>query len=173
MTSLQTFISMFDTFLSELCETFPENKSFQTYYDKYDLLKSSNPRAVLNLFVEQVEPHAQYLYDKNDEIITQEQVPFLKELNFKVCWEAETTSNATKEAIWAHLTSLYFFATTIGKIPEGLMNNIEALAHEYAGQMGEADMSSMMNPEHMLKNMQSLLNCNPGAPTKKSRRIRN
>jgi len=156
MTSLQTFISMLDTFLKELSETFPTNKSLGAYVIKFDLLKKSNPRGVLNLFVEHTTPYATLINSKDETLFTQDMVPFLKEMNFKASWENESTTDGTKSAIWAHLTSLQFFATTISSIPEGLMNNIELLAQQYAGQLQESPMS--MDPASLMENMQNMMN---------------
>ena len=156
MTSLQTFITMFETFLNELSETFPENKGISSYVVKFEILKKSNPRSLLNMFVEHTKPYANYINDKDESLFIDELVPFLKDMGFKECWEHDTTSENTKNAIWAHLASLHFFATTIAAIPEGLMNNIEMLAQQYAGQLSESPTMNM-NPNVLMENMQQMM----------------
>ena len=148
---------MFDQFLCELKEAFPNHKKIQTYYVKFDLLKTSNPKSVLNLFVEHVKPHANAIMEKDESIILDDSIPLVVDLQLKELWTADSTSNRTKEAIWAHLSSLYFFATTISSIPDGLMENIESLAKQYASEM---DDSATMDPGMLMKsmgNMQSML----------------
>ena len=147
---------MFETFLNELSETFPENNAISSYVLKFDILKKSNPRSLLNMFIEHTSPYSSYINDKDDSIFKDELVPFLKDMKFKECWEKETTSENTKNAIWAHLSSLMFFATTIASIPEGLMNNIELLAQQYAGQMSESPTMNI-NPNILMENMQQMM----------------
>lgn len=155
--SVSTFITMFDQFLCELKEAFPDHKKIQTYYVKFDLLKTTNPKSVLKLFIEHVQPHADAIMEKDESVILNDSIPLVVDLKLKELWTADSTSNRTKDAIWAHLSSLYFFASTISSIPDGLMENIESLAKQYASEM---DDSATMDPSMLMKsmgNMQSML----------------
>jgi hypothetical protein len=155
--SISTFITMFDQFLSELNDSFPDHKKIQSYYTKFDLLKKTNPRSILNMFVEHTKPYATAIMDKDESLFMNDEVPLIVELQLKKLWTDESTSAATKDAIWAHLSSLYFFASTISSIPDGLMENIESLAKQYASEM---DDSTAMDPTMLMKsmsNMQSML----------------
>lgn len=155
--SVSTFITMFDQFLIELKETFPEHKKITSYYTKFDLLKKTNPKSILNLFIEHTKPYANDIMDKNESIFLNEEIPLVVEMNLKSLWTDTNTTDATKNAIWAHLSSLYFFASTITSIPDGLMENIEALAKQYASDVNTTDsMDSTMLMKSM-SNMQSLL----------------
>ena len=162
---------MFDTFLSELSQTFPTHTPLKVYMTKFEVLKKSNPRAVLNKFIEHITPYGEYIQNRDETVFQQEIVPFLKEISFKECWESADANEETKNAIWSHLSSLYFFATTIATIPEGLMTNIEALAREYAGQMEGNETPFMMNPNTVMQNMQTMLETQMKSPGNKKNRM--
>jgi hypothetical protein len=161
MSTLGTFIQMFETFVNELVQTYPDHEGFRSYQMKLDVLKKANPRKVLQVFMEHVQPYSEEIQRKDEAVIIENKVKFLQELQFCECWKHPNTTAETKEAIWSHLSSLLFFGTTISQIPEGLMNNIEALAEQYVNQMdlnGCATNAMAMDPEKMMENMQNMMN---------------
>ena len=151
--SLSTFITMFDQFLCELKDTFPNYKKISAYQTKLDLLRKTNPKAILNLFMEHTAPHSDAIMSKDECFILDGSVKWVVDLQLKELWESDEMSPSTKDAIWAHLQSLYFFANTISTIPDGLMTNIEALAQQYAGEM---DGAGSIDPVQLMKSMSSM-----------------
>ena len=155
MSSLSTFVNMFEQFLSELMDTFPDKAEIKSYNTKFDILKKSNPKKLLNLFIEHVGPWSDAIYNKDETLILDDKIPFLMDMKFKDIWTSNTCTDSTKNAIWAHLSSLYFFASTISSIPDGLMDNIEKLAQEYATQM-KGNSVNDINPSMLIQNMQNM-----------------
>lgn len=158
MNSVGTFIQMFDNFLGELTETFPDNKALSSCVKKYDLFKDTNQRKVLDVFVATMHPYHDLIINKNDTLMTMEhaQGSLLKDMDINGVWNSDDCSTATKEAIWAHISSLYMFATTINMIPSNLMSSIEQLAGQYASGMTEDSMKDL-KPELLMSNMQTLM----------------
>jgi hypothetical protein len=151
--SLSTFLTMFEQFLCELKDTFPSFKKISSYHTKFDLLRKTNPKSILTLFMEHTSPYSEAIMEKNESFIIDGSVKWVVDLQLKELWLSDEMTPVTKDAIWAHLSSLYFFANTISNIPEGLMNNIENLAKQYASEM---DVGSTMDPTQLMKSMSSM-----------------
>jgi hypothetical protein len=151
MSSVSTFISMFDHFLVDLETTFPEHKKFKSYRMKFDLLKDTNPRLVMSTFLDHVQPLSAYIQQKDESIIENESVQFLVDLDIKSLWISDEMTPNIKDAVWAHLATLLFFGSTISGIPDNVMQNIESLAQQYAGEM-DGD-GAGFNPALMMQSM--------------------
>lgn len=152
-TTIGGFISMMDQFIEELLITFPGETKIKVYKNSFDMLKKSNPRKVLSLFVDTVSPYTQQIMSKDESIMLDSSIPLNAELNLKGIWESPATTANTKEAIWAHLSTLLMFGTTIQNIPTGLMQGIEQLAQQYSGQMDE----NAIDPTMLLSGVQSMM----------------
>ena len=161
MSSVSTFISMFDHFLVDLETTFPEHKKFKSYRMKFDLLKDTNPRLVMSTFLDHVQPLSAYIQQKDESIIVNESVQFLVDLDIKSLWISDEMTPNIKDAVWAHLATLLFFGSTISGIPDNVMQNIESLAQQYAGEIDGVGagvnlalmMQSMSHMQDMMMNM--------------------
>ena len=158
MSSLSTFINMLEQFLDELSDTFPDHKPFQTYKTKFEILKKSNPKQLLCVFMEYVKPWQAELNAKNEQIIIENKVKFLEDIDFATVWNSNECNENTKNAIWAHLNTLLFFGGTISSIPDDLMGNIEKLAQQYATQMQGNEQINDMDPSMLIQNMQTMQN---------------
>jgi hypothetical protein len=150
--SLSTFLTMFDQFLCELKDTFPTFKKIASYHTKFDLLRKSNPKSILNLFMEHTAPYSDAIMSKDECFILDGSVQWVVDMQLKELWESDEMTPQAKEAIWAHLGSLFFFANTISTIPDGLMSNIESLAQQYASEMD----GGSMDPTQLMKSMSSM-----------------
>jgi hypothetical protein len=117
------------------------------------MLKKTNPRKVLGVFLEHVGPYSQQIMNKDETVMLDEAIPLNRELNLKAIWQAPGTTENTKEAIWAHLNTLLMFGTTIQSIPSGLMQGIEQLAQQYSGEMSE----NTLDPNMLLSGVQSMM----------------
>lgn len=152
--TLGTFITMMDQFIHEMIATFPDETKLRVYGNSFDMMKKSNPRKILNLFMESTGPYAQQIMNKDESILLDDTIPLVTELNLKHIWTSPMITDTTKDAIWAHLNTLLMFGTTISNIPAGLMQGIEKLAVDYAAQMGD---SPSMDPQMLMAGLQSMM----------------
>lgn len=151
MASLKTFLGLLDEFVNELIETFPNEKKLKTYQMKLETMKKSNPRMILDKFMETVGPCFQQIVNKDESIILDEKHELVKEMNLKELWLSPQVTPNTKDAIWAHLNTLCVFGTTINQIPSNMLENIEQMAEQCASTMQGGD------SENLLMGMQNLL----------------
>jgi hypothetical protein len=158
MTTLSTFITMMDQFLVELQETFPEETKIKVYYNSFELMKSNNPRKVLDTFMTKVSPYASMITSKDEKLFASG-VDILGDLDISKLWNSGISEN-TKNAIWAHLNTLYLFGTTLNVIPDNLMSSIEHLAQQYASQI-DPDQVNNIDPSALLAGVQGMLNNGP------------
>jgi hypothetical protein len=151
--TIGSFITMMEHFIDELALTFPSETKIKVYKNSFELLKKSNPRKILAVFMEHVGPYSEQIMNRDEALMLDASIPLNQELNLKSVWESPGITPNTKEAIWAHLNTLLMFGTTISNIPSGLMQGIEQLAHQYADQMGD----SMLDPSMLLSGVQSMM----------------
>ena len=151
MSSLSTFTNLMEQFLDELNHTFPDNKKIAVYKSNFELLKASNPRKLLDVFMSEVGPYSNYITSK-DESLFDLDIEINKKLGIKQIWTKDLC-NATKDAIWAHLNTLFVFGSTISMIPDNMMSSIEALAQQCASSMD----TSEQDPAMLMKGMQNML----------------
>jgi hypothetical protein len=147
-----------DEFLNELCETFPEEKKIKVYYNSFKTMKKVNSRQILEQFMKEASKHSDKIVNRDESYFLNSEAAFLKEINIQKWW-TDDLSNGTKDAIWQYLNTLYVLGTTISSIPNELLQTIESVAEQCAGQMGEnslggADMGSLMaGMQNMIGNM--------------------
>jgi hypothetical protein len=151
--TIGSFTVMMEHFIDELALTFPSETKIKVYKSSFEMLKKTNPRKVLMVFMEHVGPYADQIMNKDETLMLDANNPLNQELNLKSVWETPDITANTKEAIWAHLNMLLMFGTTINSIPSGLMQGIEQLAQQYASQMGE----SALDPSMLLSGVQSMM----------------
>jgi len=79
---------MMGQFLVELHKTFPEEKGIKKMMTSFDLLKSTNPRLVVDAFMNGVTPYADRISVKDESFLLKEidTIDFLKDLNIKSYW---------------------------------------------------------------------------------------
>jgi hypothetical protein len=135
-------------FLVELHKTFPEEKGVKKMMTSFDVLKSTNPRLVVDAFMKGVTPYAEKISAKDESFLLKEieTIDFLKDLNIKSYWERMSVN--TKGATWQYLQTLYMLGTTITSIPDDTLKMIESIAKECADKMetdgGELDQDALM-----------------------------
>jgi len=135
-------------FLVELHKTFPEEKGIKKMMTSFDVLKSTNPRLVVDAFMKGVTPYAEKISTKDESFLLKEieTIDFLKDLNIKSYWERMSVN--TKGATWQYLQTLYMLGTTITSIPDDTLKMIEGIAKECADKMendgGELDQDALM-----------------------------
>ena len=99
MASVTAFNDMMGQFLVELHKTFPEEKGLKKCLSAFDLMKASNPRLVVDGFMQGVTPYADKISAKDDSFFIKESknLEFMKGVDLEKHWSS--TSENTKNAI--------------------------------------------------------------------------
>ena len=157
MASVTAFNDMLGQFLVELHKTFPDEKGIKKMMTSFDLLKTTNPRLVVDGFMKGVTPYADKISAKDETFLLNEieTIDFLKDLEIKSYWIR--MSAGTQAATWQYLQTLYMLGTTIVSIPADTLNMIEKLAKDCADQMQNGDGEGEMDQESIMKMMGSML----------------
>jgi len=160
MASVTAFNDMMGQFLVELHKTFPEEKGIKKMMTSFDVLKSSNPRLVVDAFMKGVSPYADKISAKDETFLLKEieTIDFLKDLSIKSYWERMTEN--TKNATWQYLQTLYMLGTTITALPQDTLSQIESIAKGVASQLQDGD-GGELNQDALMKMMGSMLGSLP------------
>ena len=155
MASVTAFNDMMGQFLVELHKTFPDEKGIKKMLTSFDVLKSTNPRLVVDSFMKGVTPYAEQISAKDDKFLLEEcsKIDFLKDLDISSYWDRMSTN--TKDATWQYVQTLYMLGTTIMALPPDKMAQIEALAQGVASQLQEE--GGELNEDALMKMMSSML----------------
>lgn len=159
MASVTAFNDMLSQFLVELHKTFPEEKGIKKMMTSFDVLKSSNPRLVVDAYMKGVSPYAEKISTKDETFLLKEieTIEFLKDLNIKSYWERMSAN--TKSATWQYLQTLYMLGTTITSIPDDTLKMIEGIAKDCADKMQDGD--GEINQDALMKMMGNMLGSLP------------
>lgn len=128
MTSLQAFNSLIDNFVSELRATFPDEDGLEIFHEEFKTLLKMDQRAPLELFMKAMTPHTNAIMTRDPGLFAQLKIP---RLHLKKLWDLPL-SDATRNAIWQHLHTIFMLGTTIQYMPAEMLNNIESMAKECA-----------------------------------------
>jgi hypothetical protein len=160
MASVTAFNDMMGQFLVELHKTFPEEKGIKKMMTSFDLLKSSNPRLVVDAFMKGVSPYADKISAKDETFLLKEieTIDFLKELDIKSYWVRMSPN--TKGATWQYLQTLYMLGTTITSLPQDTLSQIESIAQGVASKLQDED-GGELNQDALMKMMGSMLGSLP------------
>tara|TARA_B110000503_G_C7158765_1_gene418626 strand:+ start:2383 stop:2868 length:486 start_codon:yes stop_codon:yes gene_type:complete len=155
MASVTAFNEMMGQFLVELHKTFPEEKGIKKMLTSFDLLKTANPRLVVDGFMSGVTPYAEQLSSRDEKFFIDEikNVEFLKELDFTTLWDIMSVN--TKDATWQYLQTLYMLGTTILSIPPETLTMIESLAKDCADKLENGD--EEINQDALMKMISSMM----------------
>lgn len=155
MASVTAFNDMMGQFLVELHKTFPEEKGIKKMMTSFDLLKTTNPRLVVDGFMTGVSPYADKISVKDETFLLKEieTIDFLKDLDIKRYWEKMSAN--TKSATWQYLQTLYMLGTTIVSIPDDTLKMIEGIAKDCADKMQNGD--EQFDQDALMKMMGGML----------------
>jgi len=134
MTSVGAFNDMMEQFLSELRETFPEERAVKKYQIAFDLVKSASPKKCVKEFMKSINPYSTYIMQKDERFFFENPPDVISDLNLQKLWTPEL-SQATKDAVWQYLQTLYMLGTTITSIPSETLSMIEQVAKQCADTM--------------------------------------
>jgi len=159
MASVSAFNDMMSQFLVELHKTFPDEKGIKKMLTSFDMLKSTNPRLVVDGFMKGVTPYAAKISAKDETFLLDEveNIEFLKELDIKRYWSKMTPN--TKNATWQYLQTLYMLGTTITALPDDTLSQIEKIAKGVADQMQDGD--GQFDQEALMRMMSGMLGSLP------------
>ena len=155
MASYQAFNSMMEEFLNELLQTFPEEKALKVEIAKFQTLRKANSKKVVEGFMHAIGPYQNDIQNKNEELMTENNIDFLKKMNIKKWWTKDLSSN-TKDAIWSYLQTLIMLGTTITSIPADMLKTIETVAEQCASTM-DTDSSGAPNMGALFSGLQSMM----------------
>ena len=85
---------MLEQFISELEQTFPEEKAFKKYHVSIDIMRAANPRKCVDAFMQNVGKYSNQIMQKDDSFFGE-----VDELPISKHWNDELSDN-TKSAIW-------------------------------------------------------------------------
>ena len=155
MASVTAFNDMMGQFLVELHKTFPEEKGIKKMMTSFDMLKTTNPRLVVDGFMTGVSPYADKISGQDETFILNEieTIDFLKDLDIKKYWER--MSDGTKSATLQYLQTLYMLGTTITSIPDDTLKMIEGIAKDCADKMQNGD--GQIDQDALMKMMGGML----------------
>ena len=139
MASVGAFNDMLSQFLSELTQTFPEEKGIKKYESAFDLLRKTNPRKVVENFMGTIAPLQERIMAKDDTVLTGEDLKSLGELNIGKNWIG--CSENTRACIWQYLQTLSMLGMTITALPADTLAAIEGVAEKTAGQIASGEQS--------------------------------
>lgn len=150
--TVSAFNEMMKQFLTELVQTFPEEKAMKKYLTAFEMAKKSNARMVLNEFMKSVGPYSQQIMSRDETFFIEHnsEIPFVNELNLKDHWNDEL-SESTKGAIWQYMQTLYLMGMTISTLPEETLSMIESVAQKCMA-------SGALNEDALMSGMAGLLN---------------
>jgi len=159
MASVTAFNDMLSQFLVELHKTFPDEKDIKKMLTSFDVLKSANPRLVVDTFMKGVTPYADKISAKDETFLLNEieTIDFLKDLNIKSYWDRMSAN--TKSATWQYLQTLYMLGTTITSIPDDTLKMIENIAKDCADKLQDGD--GEFNQDALMKMMGNMLSSLP------------
>lgn len=155
MASVNAFNEMMEQFLVELHKTLPEEKGIKTFMNSFQLLKDTNPRMCVDMYMKAVSPYADKISQKDETFFLNEieKIDYLAELNIKHYWN-DKLSQGTRDAIWQYLQTLYMLGTTISAIPQETLSMIENIAKDCADKMGDGN--GNLDEAALMKTMNSL-----------------
>lgn len=156
MASYQAFNSMMEEFLNELVQTFPEEKALKIEITKFNTLRKANSKKVVEGFMQAIGPYQSDIQNKNETIMTTQNIDFLNKMNIKKWWTAELSHN-TKDAIWSYLNTLIMLGTTITSIPSDMLKTIESVAEQCASTMDSDSGNGTPNMGALFAGLQSML----------------
>lgn len=133
MATISTFNEMMEQFLTELVQTFPEEKAMKKYLTAFEMAKKTNARMCMQEFMASITPYAQKIMAKDETFFIEnnKEIPFLNELNIVDHWN-ESLGESTKSAIWQYMQTLYLMGMTISALPEETISLIESVAKQCA-----------------------------------------
>ena len=119
-TLLSAFNNNLNKFISELIKTYPQEHNFTVFKNTISLMQRVNPRKVLQLFIEYIDPYKNKLLNRDESFFLNEKYSIILEQTdnkenawrlidkLKLYWK--DTSVANKNVIWDYFKQLITLA---------------------------------------------------------------
>lgn len=169
-TAIQAWNNYFDSFMLELCETFPECVELLTLKDACEVMLEEDEHSVLNKFLTELEPHVEALTNQDEKAFFEADIDFLKQMGVEKYWTPDLEVE-TKSAIWNYLQQLFVMGQTIKQVPPETLRALEMYAQNMTNQWEQQDIdlneidlkklsmgameAVMKNDPNFLQNMQN------------------
>jgi hypothetical protein len=157
MSTLDAFNTLMRNFITELNETFPEFKELAVFAMGYDAFVSLDPSKPLETFMETMEPHSSLIMGRDVSLFEQEGLALGGAIDLKQMWHSQDLSEATRDAIWQYLTTLYVLGSTIKSMSPEVLGTIESVAHDCANKVESGEMSMADIMPSLMQSMSSIL----------------
>ena len=116
-TILTAFNNTLNMFIEELISSYPQEREFVLFKNTIALIRKANPKKILVLFNEYIEPYVVNIKDKNEVFFLNESYSDIVEENVKDTNNAwrfidnlkqywRKTSETNKDVIWKYLNTL-------------------------------------------------------------------
>ena len=164
MSSLEAFNTLMRNFITELSETFPEFQELSLFAAGFDAFVAMDPSKPLETFMDAMGPHANLIMSRDVSLFEQDGISLGGTVNLKKMWKSQDLSDATRDAIWQYLTTLYILGNTINSMPPEILGTIESVAKNCAEKVenGELNMADIMPA--LMNSMGSILGQLPQLP---------
>jgi len=106
-------------------------------------------------YIKQISPWSSHISAKDPDFFCEENI-FAKDMNLHVIWKREDCSDATRNAIWQYLSSMYMIATTLSMFPPETLSMIENVAEKYAKNM-KTDPSGRVDEKALMDGVNSMI----------------
>jgi hypothetical protein len=144
-TTTNAFNDLLKAFITELQSCFPEQRGLLLCLAAFDSVVASSPTKPLEMYMEAIGPHSALLMARDPSLFAQP-IELAGNVDLSAIWAQEDVTDATRDALWQYLSTLYILGTTIQSVPADVLSSIEKVAGECATQMettGRMDMNAM------------------------------
>lgn len=141
MTTMKAFDDLMNQFIGELNHSFPDEPS----------KTGMNCQEYIKLMA----PWSNQLSAKDPAFFCEEN-KFAKDLGLHIIWKREDCSDATRNAIWQYISSLYMIGTTMSMFPPETLSMIESIAENCAKNM-KIDQGGQIDEKALMSGVNSML----------------
>lgn len=143
MYTVEAFTTMLMEFAQNLKAMFPDDPSLALAVKFLSSSIKANPRAVVDMFMKEVEPYADRIRAKDGTVFAEVKSTIVEVVNLKEIW-ARDLSEKTRENIWSYLNTLMVIGSMIQSMSEDMLSGIEELATKLAANPENMDLSKLM-----------------------------
>lgn len=143
MYTVEAFTTMLMEFAQNLKAMFPDDPSLAIAVKFLSSSIKANPRAVVDMFMKEVEPYADRIRAKDGTVFAEVKSTIVETVNLKEIW-ARDLSEKTRENIWSYLNTLMVIGSMIQSMSEDMLSGIEELATKLAANPENMDLSKLM-----------------------------
>ena len=146
----QGFIALAEALMKSLAEVFPECDAVDTGLHLFTSLVKGDPTQE-EKFIRQCnsvfQKHSASLKNREVEALfaAAEEMPILKEVDFRSKWNDPGFDDASKENLWQYLTSLKLYSELFCAVPSAVMGKIESVATDLGMRLqnGQLDLAQL------------------------------